>query len=242
MGVAVGDFDNDGRLDVLTTTFSEDHFPLFRQEAHGLFEDVSARLGLGTVTVPWVGWACGFADFDNNGRKDLWIANGHVYPNAELLSSTTYLQPIAIFENTGSGFALVPDATGALPGASWRGGCAGDFDNDGRVDLVVLPIGGSPVLLENRSQKRHSWIGFQLQGTHCNRDAIGAKVWVDFCGKTQFETMRNGGSYLSHNDPRLHFGLGTCGSVDRVKIQWPDGTNQVLKDPAVNRYHTIREP
>jgi hypothetical protein len=242
MGVAVGDFDNNGRLDLLTTTFSEDYFPLFRQEERGLFEDVSARLGLRTVTVPWVGWACGFADFDNDGRTDLWIANGHVYPNADLLGSTTYLQPIAVFENAESGFALVPDATGALPRASWRGGCTGDFNNDGRMDLVVLPISGSPLLLENRSQTGHSWIGFRLQGTHSNRDAIGAKIWVDSCGKTQFETMRNGGSYLSHNDPRLHFGLGACRSVDRVRVQWPDGANQVLNDPAVNRYHTVREP
>ena len=242
MGVAIGDFDNNGRLDVLTTTFSEDYFPLFHQEEPGLFEDASARLGLRTVTMPWVGWACGFADFDNDGRKDLWIANGHVYPNAELLSSTTYLQPIAIFENTVSGFAPLQDATGALPRASWRGGASGDFNNDGRVDLIVLPISGSPVLLENRSETRHSWIGFRLQGTHSNRDGIGAKIWVDSCGKTQFETMRNGGSYLSHNDPRLHFGLGACVSVDRVNVQWPDGANQVLKDLAVNRYNTIREP
>ena len=160
----------------------------------------------------------------------------------ELLGSTTYFQPIAIFENTGSVFATVPDATSALPRASWRGGCSGDFNNDGRVDLVVLPISGSPVLLENRSQTRHSWIGFRLQGTRSNRDAIGAKIWVASCGKTQFETMRNGGSYLYHNDPRLHFGLGACDSVERVNVQWPDGANQVLKDMTVNRYHTIREP
>src|SRR5207244_9869978 len=98
---------NDGKYAILTTTFSEDYFPLFRQEKTGLFEDVSARVALATATVPWVGWACGFADFDNKGRKDLWTASGHVYPNAELLGSTTYLQPIAIFENTVSGFARV---------------------------------------------------------------------------------------------------------------------------------------
>jgi hypothetical protein len=147
----------------LTTTFSEDYFPLFRQEEPGLFEDASARLGLSSATVPWVGWACGFADFDNDGRKDLWIANGRPYPNADLLGSTTYFQPIAIFENTGSGFAPVQDATGVPPRASWRGGCCGDFNNDGRMDLVVLPISGSPVLLENCTETRHSWIGFRLQ-------------------------------------------------------------------------------
>ena len=99
-----GDYDNDGRVDLLTTTFSEDYFPLFRQQAPGLFEDVSSRVGLALPTIPLLGWACGFADFNNDGARDLWLANGHVYPNADQLGSTTYLQPLTIFENRGGRF------------------------------------------------------------------------------------------------------------------------------------------
>jgi hypothetical protein len=242
MGVAVGDFDNNGRLDLLTTTFSEDYFPLFQQQQPGLFEEVSARAGLGTVTLPWVGWACGFIDFDNDGRKDLWTANGHVYPNAGMLPTTTYLQSIAVFLNTGGRFLPVPEATAEAPKQSYRGGAAGDFNDDGKIDLLALPIAGAPVLLENRSPGSNHWTGFRLRGRRSNRDAIGAQVQIEHCGQSQFDTVRNGGSYLSRNDPRLHFGLGKCGRVDRVNIRWPDGRRQMIEHPAIDRYVAIEEP
>ena len=241
MGVAVGDYDNDGRVDLLTTTFSEDYFPLFRQQSTGLFEDVSARAGLVLPTVPWLGWACGFTDFDNNGTRDLWLANGHVYPDADRLGGTSYLQPFAVFANGGGRFTAVRDVVPALPANSYRGGCAGDFDNDGKVDLVVLPISGKPLLLKNRTADRHSWIGFSLRGTKSNRDAIGSAVRIEACGQQQFEATGNGGSYLSRNDPRVHFGLGSCSKVDRVEITWPDGAKQLVRNPGVNRYIDVRQ-
>jgi len=241
MGVASGDFDNDGDPDLLTTTFSEDYFPLFEQQKPGFYEDVTFRTGLGTSTVPYLGWAVGFADFDNDGDRDLWTANGHVYPNAETLGTATYLQPVMIFENRLARFAPVASPLGSIAKQSFRGGCTGDFNNDGKVDIVVLPVDGRPVLLENRSQGPQSWIGLYLRGTKSNRDALGARVEIQSCGKRQFATLHNGGSYLSRDDPRLHFGLGSCGKVDELTIVWPKGEVQKEKNLEVNRYITISE-
>ena len=239
MGVAIGDYDLDGKLDLLTTTFSEDYFPLFRQISPGYFEDVSAAVGLGAATTPYLGWGAGFADFDNDGERDLWVANGHVYPTAGKLGSTTYLQPFSVFKMSRGRFAEAPLG---LPKNSYRGAATADFDNDGRVDIVVLPISGAPMLLTNRTENRNSWIGFSLAGTRGNRDALGARVQIEGCGRKWFDTMRNGGSYLSRSDPRLHFGLGSCAVVEQASIVWPSGKRQVLKNPAIDTYLTIREP
>ena len=241
MGVAAGDYDNDGDLDLLTTTFSEDYFPLYEQQKPGLYEDAAFRAGLGTSTVSLLGWACGFADFDNDGDKDLWTANGHVYPNAGALATTSYFQPVAVFENRNARFWPVPSPAAPAATQSYRGGCLGDFNDDGRIDIVVLPVDGKPLLLENRSRTRNRWIGFRLRGRQCNRDALGARVEIRSCGKKQVETVRNGGSYLSRNDPRIHFGLGNCDRVDAATIFWPNGNVQRMKDLAVNRYVTIEE-
>jgi hypothetical protein len=236
MGVAVGDIDNQGRLNILTTTFFNDYFPLFKQDKSGVFDDASTSAGLTMLTNRYLGWACGFADFDNDGKRDLWLANGHVYPRV-----TEYFQPFVVLRNNGSAF-LGAFRFPAAPNNSYRGGCAGDFDNDGRMDVAVLPIDGQPLLLQNKTATSNAWVGVQLRGTRSNRDAIGARVQIGFCGNTQFETVRNGGSYLSHNDPRLHFGLGGCAKVDRVTVTWPLGAAQVVTDIAVNRYTTIEEP
>jgi hypothetical protein len=235
MGVAVGDVDNHGRLNILTTTFLGDYFPLFRQDKSGVFDDSSTSARLTMLTKRYLGWACGFADFDNDGKRDLWFANGHVYP-----SSKSYFQPFVVMRNEGSEFTEVfhyPEPANN----SYRGGCAGDFDNDGRMDVVVLPIAGQPLLFQNKTTNTNSWIGLQLRGTRSNRDAIGSSVEIGFCGKTAFDTVRNGGSYISRNDPRLHFGLGTCTKVDRVTVKWPRGGTQTVRDLPVNQYSTITE-
>lgn len=242
MGVAVGDYNGDGLIDLMTTTFSEDYFPLFRQEPHFIFEDVSAEAGLVAATMPWVGWACGFTDFDNDGQRDMWAASGHVYPKADMLASTAYQQPVAVFANHGGKFVKATELRG-MPGKnSYRGGSAGDFNNDGRMDLVVLPIAGTPVLLENRTEPQRHWIGLDLRGRVGNRDGIGALVSMDACGSSQTEAVRNGGSFLSVDDPRIHFGLGSCATVDRLRIRWPGGRVQVLENVAADRYLTVEEP
>ena len=236
MGVAVGDYSNHGRLALLTTTFFDDYFPLFRQDQSGFFDEIASPSGVAAATKPYLGWACGFMDFDNDGERDLWLANGHVYPKFP-----RYFQPFVVLRNQGGQFTAGFQYP-ATPNNSYRGGCTGDFDNDGRVDVAVLPIAGEPLLLQNRTENTNLWIGLQLRGTKSNRDAIGSGVEIGFCGKTQFDTVRNGGSYLSRNDPRLHFGLGSCTKVDRITVKWPRGGKQTVTGLAVNQYHTIEEP
>jgi len=235
MGVAIGDVDSQGRLGILVTTFFDDSFPLFRQDKSGFFDDQALEVGIAPATKPYLGWACGFADFDNDGRRDLWLANGHVYPQ-----SPHYFQPFVVMRNQGGQFVTAfryPE----VPNNSYRGGCAGDFNNDGRIDVAVLPIAGQPLLFQNMTANTNAWVGFLLHGTRSNRDGIGAKVEITACGQTQFETVRNGGGYLSRNDPRVHFGLGPCTKPVHATIKWPSGTVQEIEVP-VNRYTTVEEP
>ena len=235
MGVAVGDYDNKGRLGILTTTFADDYYPLFKQDRTGSFDEVSLPAGLASLTHPYLGWACGFSDFDNDGLPDLWTANGHVYPK-----EPHYNQPFLIFRNEATRFVrdfefpLVPDN-------SYRGGATADVDSDGKIDVVVLPIAGTPLLLHNETLNRNNWIGFQLRGTQSNRDAIGATVELQACGQTRFDTVRNGGSYLSHNDSRVHFGLGSCGTVDHLRVRWPRGLVQEFGSAQIDRYTELVE-
>ena len=234
--VAVGEFGGSGRADLLTTTFSKDYFPLFRLDKSGMYQEVASAAGLVTATSRYLGWACGLTDFDNSGRRDFWSANGHVYP-----TDKQYFQPIAVLRNTGTKTDLAYSYP-ATPNASYRGGATADFNNDGKVDLLVLPIEGAPVLLRNDTASTNAWVGFRLRGTRSNRDGIGAKVTVEACGAQQSDEMRSGGSYVSRNDPRMHFGLGACGKVDRLTIRWPSGTVQTVRELAIDQYSVVEEP
>jgi len=236
MGIAISAMDGPGRLVVLTTTFFDGYFPLFRQDKTGFFDDRALESGIARDTKRYLGWACGFADFDNDGQRDLWLANGHVYPQLP-----EYFQPVAVMRNEGGKFTTVFRYP-AVPDNSYRGGCAGDFDNDGRVDVAVLPISGQPLLLKNKTESGNAWAGFLLRGTRSNRDGIGARMEIEGCGVRQYESVRNGGSYLSRNDPRLHFGLGTCAKPLRATVKWPSGAVQTLSDVPVNRYSVVEEP
>ncbi len=235
MGVAVGDLSHNGKLDLLTTTFHQDYFPLFRANKAGYFEDIAAQVGLTTATMSYLGWACGLTDFDNGGERQFWSANGHVYPQV-----ASFWQPFTIFRSVAGKFTLTWQYP-QTPQNSYRGAAVADYDNDGRMDVVVLPITGQPLLLHNET-RGGSWVGLNLRGTRSNRDAIGASVQLEACGATQYDSVRNGGSYLSRNDPRLHFGLRNCGRLDRLIVHWPSGTSQILTALPLNQFTTIEEP
>ncbi|MBC8166926.1 MAG: CRTAC1 family protein [Bryobacteraceae bacterium] len=238
MGVAVGDYDNDGDADILTTTFSEDYFPLFEQGIPGMFEEISFRAGLGQVTVPWLGWSCGFADLDNDGDQDIWLANGHVYPDAASLGGTKYLQPLGVMVNDDAKFRYVP---GAAVLGSFRGGASGDLNNDGSIDLVVVPVDGAPLLLWNRTNASHSWITLDVESQN-GREALGVEVRIEACGKKQYAVMFNGAGYLSRSDSRIHFGLGSCRVISELMIRWPDGKVTQLTNLPTGRQITARRP
>jgi hypothetical protein len=225
----VGDYENNGRLDVLSTTFSDDYDILFRNDGHGVFTDVSARTGVAAPTMPFVGFGDAFFDYDNDGWKDLIIANGHVYPQADQHPEwgTTYAQRPLLFHNDKHGhFDLVPAVTGSgLATVSvGRGLVVGDLFNNGKIDVVIANMDQSPVLLHNISDDNHHWLELRLiGGPKSPRDATGATVYLTVGGLRQRADVLSGGSYLSSSDPRLHFGLGNATSIDGMEIHWPSG-------------------
>jgi len=245
MGVAVGDYDNDGRTDLFVTTFANDNYVLYHNDGKGLFSDVSFPSGVGEPTISFLGWAAFFLDFDNDGLKDLFAANGHVYPEIEgKLGRETYREPLLLFRNQGNGkFREVGDAAGlhALSLRSARGGAYCDYDNDGDVDIVVSNIDEPPQILRNDGGNTGHWLEMKLIGTKSNRDAIGALVKVRSGDLVQWGRVRTGGSYISGNDPRLHFGLGASDSADVIEIRWPSGAIETLNHVPANRILAIKE-
>lgn len=244
MGVAVGDYDNDGQMDLFVTTFANDNYVLFHNEGGGFFADHSYQSRIAEATIPHLGWATFFLDYDNDGRKDLFAANGHVYPEVDGKIAETYRQPLQLFRNLGEGkFSEVSHEVGlsTMPWRSARGGAYCDYDNDGDVDILVSNIDDRPQLLENVGGNRLHWIELKLIGAKSNRDAIGAQVKVESGGLVQYDHVRAGGSFLSSNDPRLHFGLGERASVDRLEIRWPSGKVERFSAVSANRIVVIKE-
>jgi enediyne biosynthesis protein E4 len=244
MGVAVGDYDGNGYFDIYVTNFAEDTNTLYKNLGGMLFLDVTVESGASRVSRPNLGWGTAFADFDNDGWPDIFVANGHVYPEVDRLKEVSrFSQPKELYRNLGDGrfvpVAVGPDADLAKPQAA-RGAAFGDYDNDGDVDVLAINMNSRPNLYRNDADKRHSWIGFRLVGTASNR-AIGALVEIEAGGRKQIGEVRSGGSYLSHNDMRLHFGLGSAKSVDQVRIRWPNGKTLTLSGMPAGRYVTVRE-
>lgn len=243
MGVAVGDYDANGLFDIYVTNFSEDTNTLYQNLGKMTFSDRTAASGAASASRPHVGWGTGFADFDNDGWLDLFVANGHVYPDADQLKGISrYLQPKELYRNLGNGrFAEISgrgDLATPLPS---RGAAFGDYDNDGDIDVLVVNINSRPSLYRNDGGNRKAWIGFRLIGASSNRDAIGARVEIEAGGRTQIGEVRSGGSYLSHNDMRVHFGLGSAQRVDRIRIRWPNGQTETREGMNTRQYVTIRE-
>ncbi len=228
MGVALGDFDADLLPDLFITNFSDDYFTLYRGEKGGYFRDVSSQARLQMPTHASLGWGCGFADFDHDGDLDLYAVNGHVYPQVDDYPlSSRYRQTNQLFENTGDGrFEDVSEQAG--PGfrsaESSRGSAVGDVDNDGDLDILIGNLDVPPTLLRNDSRLAGRSVLLRLEGRGANRAAIGARVEVVVGERVHLRLPGTGVSFLSSDDPRLHFGLGPAERIDAVRITWPDGT------------------
>ena len=242
MGANLGDFDNDGYLDIVITNFQDQTNSLYHNAQSGFFTEVSFAKGIGERSLPYLAWGVDFIDFNNDGWLDLFIANGHLDDNiAEIDPIGIYAQPNQLFlNNRGINFSELTDAAIAIQKVS-RGAAFGDIDNDGDIDVVVSNLADSPTVLRNDRSNTVQWLGVKLVGTHCNRDAIGARVTVVSGDLTQIREVKSGSGYLSQNDLRLHFGLGVARSVDTLKVRWPCGKIQTLKDVKTNQMLVISE-
>jgi hypothetical protein len=247
MGVDFGDFDHDGLLDITVTNFAEQADDLYRNGGEGQgFVELGWSSKMGQPVYPYVKWGTGFVDFDNDGWPDVFVASGHVYPQVDTIinNSSGYRQPVFLFRNKGDRtFEDITAASGlaSLPMASRRGAAFGDIRNDGNMDILLLNVGEPPTLLVQDIPSPRHRVLFRLVGTKSNRAAIGARVTITGGGMTQFDEVRGGGSYLSQNDLRLHFGLGETATLNTVNIRWPNGNTETLSNLAADAIYTITE-
>ncbi len=244
MGVDVGDYDNDGYMDIFITTLSNETYPLYHNEGDLSFSYATNTAGVGPITLLYSGWGTRFIDVDNDGLRDLFVAQGHVLDTIEKTSPyLRYKQTPLLIRNTGKGFANISATAGAafLNSLAARGAAFGDINNDGQVDVVMSVLDGAPIVLKNNGTKNH-WLGIVLAGSKSNRDGIGARVSVtDKSGTKQIFDRSTASSYLSSNDPRLLVGLGSASSIRAVEVRWPSGRVQTIDNPQVDRYLVIKE-
>ena len=244
MGVDARDYDNDGLPDIFITALSNETYPLYRNNGDGSFTYATNSTGVGQITILYSGWGTRFLDADNDGWPDIFVAQGHVLDTVEKTSAyLTYRQLPLLMRNTGKGFVNVSATAGQTfnkPMAA-RGAAFGDLDNDGDTDIVIGIIEGSPVVLRNEGTRNH-WLGVSLAGAKGNRQGLGAHVTViDGNGRKLSQEVTRAGSYLSSNDPRLIFGLGSATSVKTVEVRWPEGRTQRITNPPLDRYLVINE-
>jgi hypothetical protein len=250
MGVSAGDYDLDGNLDIVKTNFAGDTPSLYHNRGGADFDDATFTGGLGMHTQ-YLGWGCGFFDFDNDGWPDILICNGHVYPEVEQLRTEAgYAQRKLLYRNQRNGHfedvSLNAGSGISTPSAS-RGCAFGDFDNDGDIDVVVNTINGKPQLLRCDSHLKHNWIKVRTIGTKSNRSGIGARLKCithppdETKPHQQIDEVRSGGSYISQNDLRIHFGLGQAEKVDLLEIHWPSGQLDTMKDIKPNQLIYVKE-
>ncbi len=240
-----GDFDRDGRLDLVVSRFGNQPVSLYRNQVEKGFEDETWEAKIGGPSSAPVKWGTGFADFDNDGWLDIFVANGNVSPKADTLPhEARYREPVQLFRNRGDRtFAEVAGEAGLNEGAlqSRRGTAFGDLNNDGNVDIVVYNVGEPPSLFLNDTQNSNHRVLFKLVGTKSNRGAVGARVTISTATMSQISEVRAGGSYLSSNDERLHFGLGADATIARVVVQWPSGAKDEFQNVAADSIYTITE-
>ncbi|HKD58997.1 MAG TPA: CRTAC1 family protein [Terracidiphilus sp.] len=252
MGLAVGDYMNNGLVDLLVTDFSDDYKTLYHNDGDASFTEVGNEAGIAQIPVPFVGWGVGFPDFDNDGWKDIMMINGHVYPQVDEHDwGTTFAQRPLLFRNLHNGkFEYVPAVKGSGLAAltSGRGAAFGDLFNNGKIDVVINPIDGPPVLLKNVNPDRHHWVELKLvggtnpaNGKSSPRDATCATVYLQANGIRQREDVMSGGSFISSNDQRPHFGLGDATDAGTAEIHWPSGAVEKIVMPAVDRIYTVEE-
>jgi hypothetical protein len=248
MGLAVGDYNNDGRVDFHITNFSDDSNVLYQNDGAGNFTDVTFQAGLGEVTIPFLGWGTSFVDYDNDGWKDLFVANGHVYPAVDKYQwGTSFAQQPLLFRNRQNGrFERVGAAPGSALAESFtgRGMAVADLDGDGREDIVINNIDSVPALLRNTAKTTGHWIELKLTGDPAGkspRDAVGAVALVTTGKSRQRMDLISGAGYASQNDQRLHFGLGSATKIDKLEIQWPGGRTETFEVPTVDKVVTISE-
>ena len=245
MGIAFGDYDNDEYPDILVTNFWEETNTLYHNDGGQFFSDLTFDAGVGSESFKFLAWGTEFFDYDNDGDKDLFVANGHVYPQIDRANlGVRYAQTNQLFENVGDGkFEEVSRTSGGglrIEKVS-RGAAFGDYDEDGDLDIFVLELNDLPTLLRNDGGNRNNHLLVRTEGTESNRDGIGARVKLTCGNVTQVNEVRSGSSYLSQNDPRLHFGLGGCTIVERLEVSWPSGLVESFEDLTANRVLVIRE-
>jgi len=250
MGISAGDYDLDGNLDLVKTNFAGDTPSLYHNLGEASFEDTTFTAGLGAHTQ-YLGWGCGFFDMDNDGWLDILICNGHVYPEVEQLKTEAgYAQRKLLYRNLRNGrFEDISLQAGSGISAPSAGrGCAfGDFDNDGDIDFVVNTVNGPPQLLRCDSTSGNNWIKIKTIGTKSNRSGIGARVTcvTNVPGESkahrQIDEVRSGGSYISQNDLRVHFGLGKAEKVQLLEVRWPSGQVDAIKDITANQCIYVKE-
>jgi hypothetical protein len=245
MGIALGDYNHTGRPSIYVTNFTDENDLLYRNEGNWDFDEVSYPSGVALPSLPWVKWGTAFVDLDNSGWLDLITVTGHVYPQVDQLpSGGGYRQPGLLQMNQKDGtFCDASDEAGPalMERRVSRGLAVGDLFNDGNMDVVVEDLDGKPMILRNHGVPGNHWVSFELDGTKSNRAALNARIRIVAGGMTQTSEIHSGGSYLSQNDLRVHFGLGTATKIDTIEIRWPSGLVERLTDLAADRFYNVLE-
>jgi hypothetical protein len=245
MCISLGDYDNDGWLDLFISDFQKNSDHLWHNDGKGSFDEVSDQAGISVPTREILSFGGGFFDYDNDGWLDLFIANGHVYPEVEQASpDTRFKQVNSLFHNQGNGkFAETTKTAGngfQTPYVG-RGVAFADFDNRGFLDVVVGNNGDPPLLLHNSGSNGNHFLNFKLVGTKSNRDAMGSRVHISAGGISQIREVAGGGSYLSQSELRAHFGLGKATRAETVEIRWPSGRKQTFRDVEADKFYLVEE-